>query len=265
MCRLLAAVSTQPAPLAQTLAPLLPGFTALSEFHQDGWGVAGFDTEERLVVDKEPTRAKEDPDYTAAVDALTTDSAMLHIRWATATDMGNVCGNTHPFVRDGWAFAHNGSAEPTSEILPLVDEDLRQDLEGDTDSELIFRAILSRMRSVDPDRAILDVARELRARTVISGLNFLLLGEDALYVLADHDPQSPPSKRHGPDYFPLRYHVLPHLVVVSSTGYEQVRPDWEEVPQGHVLRVARRSLELRLTDPDGARHDVAVAGAPAGR
>lgn len=255
MCRLLAAVSTQPAPLAKTLAPLLPGFTALSEFHQDGWGVAGFVGEgagEHLEVRKEPTRAREDASYDQAVETVTTDAGMVHIRWATATDLGNVCGNTHPFVHGEWAFAHNGSAEPRSAILELVDEDLRGDLEGDTDSELIFRAILSRLRTTDPAAAILEVARELRARTVISGLNFLLLGPDALYVLADHDPQSPPSLRHGPDYFPLRYHVEPDLAVVSSTGYEQVRSDWLEVPQQHVLRVARHSLALELIAPDGS-------------
>ena len=255
MCRLLAVVSTEPAPLSSTLHDILPAFAALSSFHQDGWGVAARGEAEQVAVAKAPERAGLDNGFGQAVSAMTTDAGLLHLRWASG-DLEVCQGNTHPFVHEGIAFAHNGSAEPVSAIWDLVAPDLRPDVEGSgvegsTDSEAYFRAVLTAMRDMDPAQALISTAAELRARTTISGLNAMLLTQDALYAFADHDPQSAPSLRHGPDYFPIRYRRQPGSVVVSSTGYEQPEPAWAALPQQHVLRVERGTLATAVIGSAG--------------
>ncbi len=253
MCRLLAVVTDQPAALAVSLADVLPGFTALSALHQDGWGAAAV-SDGSVRVRKQPERASADGAFGQALGDLAGDAALVHLRWASpGIPVGY--GNTHPFVRDGLAFAHNGSIEPRGRIVELVAPDLRGDLEGQTDSELYFRAVLTRMREVGPERALLDTAATLRECCVVGGLNAMLLTDEALYVFADHDPDSAPSRRHGPDYFPIRYSRQRGRVVVSSTGYEQPGIRWSELPQRHVLRVLRRSLAVGLV---GGREDLAT-------
>jgi predicted glutamine amidotransferase len=247
VCRLLAVVSAAAQPLRVSLAGMLPGFTALSAFHQDGWGVAARSGSD-VTVAKQPRRALDDEAYATALGTTVTDAGLVHIRWATP-GLTPCLGNTHPFVRDGIAFAHNGSAEPVDAIWKLVDDDLRGDLEGDTDSEAYFRAVLSAMRRVDVPSALLQTGAALRELTTISGLNVMLLTDEALWVYADHDPESAPSKRHGPDYFPIRYRREEAAVVVSSTGYEPVTLDWDELPQRHVLRVGRGSLDVDVIAP----------------
>lgn len=244
MCRLLAVMSRVPEPLAVSLGDLLPGFTALSSFHQDGWGIAAR-SRSHMVVTKAPRRALDDEAFAAALSSTVTDAGLIHIRWATP-GLGLCTGNTHPFVYAGHAFAHNGSAEPVRAIWDQVDADLRQDVEGSTDSEAYFRAVLTRMRRADPPDALIQAAAAVRSATTISGLNAMLLTQEALYVYADHDPDSPASRRHGPDYFPIRYRPREGSVVVSSTGYEPVSTQWQQLPQRHVLRVARSSLELQV-------------------
>lgn len=250
MCRLLAVVSSEQAPLSSSLQDILPAFAALSSFHQDGWGVAARGAQDEVQVAKAPERAGLDGGFGQAVEALSTDAGLLHLRWASG-DLEVCQGNTHPFVHDGVAFAHNGSAEPVSAIWDLVAPDLREGLEGSTDSEAYFRAVLTAMRDLDPAQALIATAAELRERTTISGLNAMLLTEDALYAFADHDPQSPPSLKHGPDYFPIRYRRQPGSVVVSSTGYEQPEPAWASLPQQHVLRVERGTLATSVIGSAG--------------
>ncbi len=244
MCRLLAVVSAVPQPLAVSLGDLLPGFTALSSFHQDGWGIAA-GSQSRMVLAKAPRRALDDPAFSAALSSTVTDAGLIHIRWATP-GFGLCTGNTHPFVYGQMAFAHNGSAEPVQAIWDQVDADLRQDVEGSTDSEAYFRAVLTRMRRADPPDALIQAASAIRSVTAISGLNAMLLTQDALYVYADHDADSPASRRHGPDYFPIRYQRRAGSVVVSSTGYEPVNLQWQQLPQRHVLRVGRADLDVQV-------------------
>lgn len=244
MCRLLAVMSRLPQPLATSLADVLPGFTALSAFHQDGWGIAAR-SGSTLVVTKAPRRALDDQTYGRALSSTVTDAGLIHIRWATP-GLALCTGNTHPFGYRGMAFAHNGSAEPVQAIWDQVDPDLRHDVEGSTDSEAYFRAVLTRMRRAQPAEALIEAAAAIRSATTISGLNAMLLTQDALYVYSDHDPDSAPSRRHGPDYFPIRYQRREESVVVSSTGYEPVTAQWEQLAQRQVLRVARASLDVQV-------------------
>ncbi len=254
MCRLLAVITDQRAALAVSLTDVLPGFTALSALHQDGWGVAGL-VDGAVSVRKQPERASANGGFGQALGDVVSDAGLVHLRWASP-GIPVSRGNTHPFVRDGMAFAHNGSIEPRERIVDLVAAELRHDLEGQTDSELYFRAVLTRMREVDPARALLDTAAALRGCCVVGGLNAMLLTRAALYVFADHDPDSAPSKRHGPDYFPIRYVRERGRVVVSSTGYERPGFSWTELPQRHVLRVERHTLAVHVI---GAGEDLATS------
>ena len=242
MCRLLGVVAATSAPLTESLAAELPPFTALSAEHGDGWGLAYWSPDGELVSAKEPVAALESRAYADIVGAARADAAVLHLRWGTKG--GNEVRNTHPFVCDGLAFAHNGTIVDSDSLDGMIDPDLAAT--GATDSERYFRAVVTALRRTDPVAALATTAARIRASSPISGLNCLLLTEDSLYVYAEHDPQSETAQEEGPDYFPMWYRRGAQEIVVASSGVPQDETTWAPIPEGHIFQVRRRDLRVSL-------------------
>src|SRR3954469_5886994 len=109
MCRLLGWVSETPRPLADLVtAAELAEFTELSLQHGDGWGIAWYDDHAQLRTLRSERAAHSDDEYARTVANIASTGAILHLRWATP-GIPVQPGNTHPFVHDSYAFAHNGS------------------------------------------------------------------------------------------------------------------------------------------------------------
>jgi predicted glutamine amidotransferase len=79
-----------------------------------------------------------------------------HIRAATGTAVQQT--NCHPFRHDRWLWMHNGMirdfAKVKRDLLFAVDETLFPEIEGQTDSELLFFLALSMGLEEDPPRAV---------------------------------------------------------------------------------------------------------------
>lgn len=251
MCRLLGVVAATPAPLTDLLAEELTPFTGLSAEHDDGWGLAYWNTEGGLVSAKEPAAARDSKMYADAVQSARSDAAVLHLRLATE-GMANRAENTHPFVRGGVAFAHNGCIVNAEAVDQLIDPDLLACIRGTTDSERYFHAVVSALRRTDPVNAIATTATWIRAASPISGLNCLLLTDDSLYVYSEHDPESGSALENGPDYFPMWYRRSWGEVVVASSGVPQNQAAWAPVPEGRIMQVRRGDLRISFhrVNPD---------------
>jgi predicted glutamine amidotransferase len=238
MCRLLSCVCVADSPLA---ADVLPAFTAMSTEHCDGWGLA-WHTPDGLRTEREPVRAGDSRRYRDLLDTTRTDAALLHLRLATP-GLPVTHPNTHPFLRDGLAFMHNGVVGPTAHIDALLDDDLPP--VGDTDSERYFLAMLGLVRAgAAPAAALLQTAHRMLALSATSSANAMLLTDDALHVVCAYRPDRLPSNQ-GQDYFDLHYRVRPDAVVVASSGVPQ--SGWTRLSNGSVLSVARTSLDCTVT------------------
>lgn len=240
MCRLLSYVAAREAAPADVLADVLPAFTELSADHKDGWGLAwpGVDGVQAV---REPLAARVSERYTAALRDTVADAALLHLRLATP-GLAVADANTHPFVRDGIAFIHNGFVGPIPEIEPMIHPDLPP--EGDTDSERYFLALLTELRrGATPQRALADTAQQVLALDTSSSANAMLLTENALHVTCAYLPGKEPPGRDA-DYFVLRYRITPDAVIVASSGLPEA--GWKVLPNGAVLSVARKSLECTI-------------------
>ena len=53
--------------------------------------------------------------------------------------------NTHPFVSDGWVFAHNGTIQHQDALRARCSGRRLREITGDTDSELFFAYVLTRL------------------------------------------------------------------------------------------------------------------------
>jgi glutamine amidotransferase len=179
--------------------------------------------------------------------------------------------NTHPFVRGQWLFAHNGTVEGFAEnpgpLLQLIPEHLGGEIEGETDSEHLFYALLGRLEGIgqptedELTSALTDLILEVVRRYPGSSqeptrLNVVLTNGEVL--LASRWGHSLYSSRVGGTGGDRFIDVADGSGTVNgfAISSEPVTPDgWEEVPD-RTLIVGRQDgtssfKPIRQTPPNG--------------
>ena len=215
MCELLALSSAQPARLTFSLHTLASHGGAAGTAH-DGWGVAFYRGED-VALFREPEAAGDSP----LVRFLEkrgphTNLAISHIRHATRGPVN--LANTQPFVRElggrTHVFAHNGD-------LPEIWRNERFAIGpyhpvGQTDSEHVFCALLSRLRplwetggipTLEARVAVLVAfAAELRAH---GPANFLYADGNALFAHGHRRMQRRSRRAEPPGLWTLQRQCAP--------------------------------------------------------
>ena len=262
MCRLLGYCSLRSAPVASLLTEEgLRGFTALSAFHSDGWGMAWYNTEGPHVR-KSTRRAKDEPDYGRLIHRALGDMGLVHLRWATP-GLGVGYDNSHPFRYGPYTLAHNGAIHPQDRLGQMLPAEWERRLAGTTDSERYILHIMWRLerRGGDVVAAIADTIASVGSRYAVNSLNAILLSPDKMYAISWHDPAmipeadlrsrgmaSTPEEIAG--YFHLAYRTTADAVVAASSGWPQ--PGWTVLPNQSVLVVDRATLEMSVFSLDSA-------------
>ncbi|WP_029111863.1 class II glutamine amidotransferase [Mycobacterium sp. URHB0044] len=256
MCRLLGVVSAVPISVADAVGTgVLKDFVALTKIHGDGWGVAHVDHQaQNPRVEVSAGSALDDPAFTAATDRRSVAS-LVHLRWATS-GLAVQPQNSHPFIEDRIAMAHNGSIKPTEPLDELLDPGIAASLRGTTDSERYFGVIRQHRRTApDLAEAVRRAVAQLRQLYPAASLNALLLGEEQLVAvhaaassqlvaedIAEITAADLPSE-HLEDYFGLRW-ARPDdaTVVIGSTGFGDL--GWQPLPPESVTTISLRDLSM---------------------
>lgn len=161
---------------------------ALGAEHRDGWGVASFEAG-RWSVHKGTRSAAEDARFARRAARLRGQVLISHVRKRTVGETRTV--NTHPFVRGRWVFAHNGTIEDREHLRRETSATRAEEIAGETDSELFFAWLLTRLdaaglarapASRETDRVIASCVRACRARAGFGSFNFLLSEGSACWV-----------------------------------------------------------------------------------
>lgn len=238
MCRLLAALCARPRAMRHALVSAPRSLRALSTEHKHGWGIATH-TDDRWSLSVGTPPAHEDPCFERASDAET-HAWIAHVRLAT---VGSVRPeNTHPFLRDRWCFAHNGTIRDLDYLRGSVSRERDSEREGSTDSERFFAYLLTRLDAVDrtrrsadarTDNAVIDAVREATDRADFGALNFVLSDGETLYF-----------HRLGRT---LSVHADDSCFIAASEPWSD-DPFWTDVPERALVRVeldANRSVRAR--------------------
>ncbi|MCL2725276.1 MAG: class II glutamine amidotransferase [Polyangiaceae bacterium] len=267
MCRLLGIVASESTEFGLVLTEAPRCLATLSREHPDGWGIAIHDADGappsvKLVdgtwrVHKGIERAGEDRRFLEIAARSRGHVLVAHIRQKT---VGRTrLENTHPFARDGWVFAHNGTVQNTSILREGCSEARLAEIEGDTDSELLFAYLLTRLDECGLLRLNSEAARasataligrttaQLRA-AAIGAFNFVLSdgatsfahrSGRSLYLL-ERDPRDPVRERRsvapGADLV-TKWTVRRRAVFIAS---EKITDEpWRELSDGTLLRIDR--------------------------
>lgn len=188
MCRLLGVVASTEVPFDFALARAPRSLAALSPQHPDGWGLAVHARGRGWSLEREASCAGDDARFREAAERAHGRVLIGHIRRKTVGPVR--LENTHPFARDGWVFAHNGTIAEASVLSPETSARRAAEVRGDTDSERYFAWILSAIDHADA-RGGGRVAIERALARAVAGLarwphlgpwNFLLSDGDTLYA-----------------------------------------------------------------------------------
>lgn len=252
MCRLLAYVARERRSAEDAVGrSTLSAFTSLARVHGDGWGAA-WTTPDRpggITAHRSTTSAAADPVFAATAEQVRARAALLHLRWATPGLAVNPA-NTHPFLADGWAFAHNGFIGGSEQVLGLLSRRQRTSLRGTTDSERYFRLVPQCAEDTGDivaglqaaSRLVRDLAGSVSVNAMLLSSSRLLAVRGltgapppttGLLAVVAHPDQLPPDHLEG--YYQLSYRHTGDGLVIASSGLPS--EGWTPVPPDTVMDV----------------------------
>jgi predicted glutamine amidotransferase len=265
MCRLLGFVAASTASVRQLVGDEnLAQFTSLTSLHGDGWGTSWSQSPgEAPRSHRSASSAAVDPDYANAV-ADESLARIVHLRWASEGYRVDPA-NTHPFVGDGMAFAHNGCIAPTDALDGMLAASSRRGLVGNTDSERYFALVRQELDEADAGAApaVVRAASALRAHYPHASLNALILTRDELIIVHANSPESAPMDElaalpggaphdHLDAYFLMRWRsAADGSLVFASSGMPAL--GWTPLPEETVTAVDVRTLRMRHLPLPGYR------------
>ena len=194
-----------------------------------------------------------------------TKNVVAHVRRATVGHISRE--NTHPFESNSWLLAHNGTIGAIEGVRPRLLETMsaghRNEIAGDTDSELIFHYLLSLREQLADKSLPYVVAKGLStiddlSQQVDSGaelaLNIILTdGRETITVRrgrtlwtthrdAVHPCNVCGGEKHTHDGNESGYRAL-------AVASEPVTDDelWNEVPEGTIIHIQPDMSVTRTT------------------
>lgn len=276
MCRLYGFHATEPTKVECTLVYAQNALIVQSwrdragGRHADGWGVAVYSDGEP-VVERMPIAAYHGEHFRRSAARIFAHTVVAHVRAATVGAVEPA--NTHPFVEGRWSFAHNGTVAHFDRLRERLREGMserhRAALRGTTDSEHLFRLLLSELDR-RPEAGPFAVLRDILARILAWSREIDPEARPGLNVIWS-DGRTLLASRHARPLFWVERDGIrdcevcgfPHVhhepgmpyraVVVASEPISEEA--WREVPEGSALAVSAdgdvRLARLEPAEPGG--------------
>lgn len=252
MCRMVALQGNDPKVRASILDRFRTqadhGFTGPPSHrsHRDGWGIVGRVGGHLRHLGRSPFDASQDPQYETAVAAsrsVDPDTyALAHVRNASVGK--NRVENNHPFVRNGWAFCHNGTIR--GDLQPPSGGTA----EGETDSERFFLHLLAaKERLGSMEASIREVVSFLSQGFSYSSLTFLLTNGPELYALRSvgNSPGACRTRACALEHYTLGKGTWNGATVVTQEPqFLGKLENWRELPDGELLHLNRTGTMRRV-------------------
>jgi predicted glutamine amidotransferase len=186
MCRLLGIVSSEPVEFKVMLKEAPKSLCFLSREHPHGWGIAVFGRESTAEtpchwqIEKAPECASDDKRFHEIAVQSRGVCLVAHVRQRTVGPLSH--DNTHPFLKDGWVFCHNGTIKDVDFLKANTSEKRLSELSGQTDSELLLAYLLSAVDAAACiavadsrfESALMQATRVITEREDFGSCNYLL-------------------------------------------------------------------------------------------
>ena len=202
--------------------------------HRDGWGIVSLVGGSPRYIGRSEREMHMDPSYDSAlrdVSSLTGPGIVIaHAR--RGSEGSRALSNTHPFIREGVAFAHNGT------VKGFHPETARA-AKGQTDSERLFMALLDRM---DEGKDLGDALRSL-IREDVSGHDYtaaIMIASDGKVL---HGYRGYSYERDA-WYYGLKVSRCPDIVTILQESVQGYSGEVGQLDNGEMVTVSL-GLEVR--------------------
>jgi predicted glutamine amidotransferase len=217
----------------------------------DGYGLGWYGLRETPGLFRSVSPAWGDQNLRELAAQICSPLFLAHVRAATDAPVQQT--NSHPFRYGRWLFVHNGYIAEhrrlRRELLLAVAADLFDDVEGSTDSELMFFLALTLGLDTDPLGALERMAGLVEAAGHSIGV--------------EHPLQMTVGLSDGERLYAVRYASGPEVnTLYVSSSVQDVRMLYPEAEQfRHFGDEARVVVSEPLTDLPGLWHEVAPSTA----
>jgi glutamine amidotransferase len=188
MSRLLGIISTEISPFERSLFAAPRSLPSLSNAQPDGWGAAVYDDGARdWRIETRALHAGGEQRLPSMAARLRGAVLVAHVRERTA---GAASATAQPFHRGKWVFAHDGEIAKRDYLLAGASSARLGERTGDTDSELLFAYVLTRLdRGRVTERAaasnldaVVDSAVGELVERQVGAINFILSDGVVMYA-----------------------------------------------------------------------------------
>ena len=193
---------------------------------------------------------------------ITSPVFFAHVRAASAG--GVTIYNCHPFVHGPWMLMHNGEIADfmlvKRHLRRVLDDDIYNWIQGETDSEHLFALFLQRSKGRDLSKINIvgdvlqetfeEVLRLVKQMNSTEASHFNVCLTDGKRLIASRycrDPLMTPETMHysvGYDFTLANpksrisaQGAKPHSMLVSSEKLTDIDAQWHSVPENHLLMV----------------------------
>ena len=193
--------------------------------HSDGWGIVAWNEGRPFYLAREPSDAWTDPKYEQACnvieESMISSPLIVHLRKASVGS--KTVENTHPFVIDDWAFAHNGTIR-------------KQNLRGKTDSQWFFESLMQEKKLSSGDfmsvlRKQIDSVRQVFR---YSSLTFLLSNGQDFFAYRDSSGDE--------TYYSMFFTETRNSIVLCQERFFD--SNWNALRNGGLLKVTNGRIEM---------------------
>jgi len=228
----------------------------------DGFGIGWYGDQPTPGVFRSVEPAWNDRNLQNLAEQISARCVFAHVRASTGTAVQQT--NCHPFRRGRWLWMHNGAIAGframKRDLTLAVDPDLYPDIEGSTDSELLFYLALSSGLESDAPGAVaravgvVEATAERHAVPFPMQMTVATTDGESLYAFRYSSEGRSRSLFHSVDVStlreqypdnPLLHRVSDDARLVVSEPLGSLRGAWREIPESTcvILRNGREMLQ----------------------
>ena len=194
--------------------------------HMDGWGMA-YKSKGEMVIKKSGLDAASDSEFDRiARSAVASELVIAHIRKATDPQTKGKREFAHPFEKEDWVLAHNGSVH--------WKESVKKNYPNLIDTQILLEKLVENIKKEkSPFSGVEKTIIPILEQEKYTALNFLLTDGKNLIIYRSFDSEDPENE----SYYSLNWKKADHKIIVASEPVDKTASGWKLLENNQLVAI----------------------------